>query len=453
MRSIGILCRNHRGFIEAVIAGSRLGCELVLLNTELPPVQLSRILERHRPDALIHDDEFLGALAETGYPGKRVRAWCEPDTESTLPTLDQMARQRNSAPPPVRRPVRITLLTSGTTGMAKGVGRNVGLRPALEAAVSLAAVSRLRRRDVVVVAPPFFHGFGVAALAGQLALGATVIARRRFDPELTLADIERYRATVFIGVPVMIQRLTALPENIRRRYRATSLRLAMTGAAPISPATIAAFQRDFGPLLNGYGSTEAGVVAIATPDDLAYSPKTVGRPIIGVGVRVLRADRTAAAVDETGAVFVRGGIGFSGYTADSAGFAPTKEMIDGYVDTGDMGHLDAYGRLYIDGRDDEMIVSGGENIYPREVENALAEHPGVTDVTVIGVPDPEYGQVLRAYIVTTASPEPTDDELKQHVRDRLERYKAPKQFIRLAEIPRNSSGKVLRHKLDDHLAS
>ncbi|WP_067568738.1 AMP-binding protein [Nocardia acidivorans] len=451
LRSIGILCRNHRGFAEAVIAGSRLGCELVFLNTELPPVQLARILERHRPEALIHDDEFLGALTETGYTGTRVRAWCEPDTESALPTLDQLARQRHSAPPPVRRPVRITLLTSGTTGMAKGVGRNVGLRPALEAAASLAAASRLRRQDVVVVAPPFFHGFGVAALAGQLALGATVIARRRFDPEITLADIERYRATVFIGVPVMIQRLTAVPDDIRRRYRTGSLRLALTGAAPIPPAVIAAFLRDFGPLLNGYGSTEAGVVALATPDDLAYSPKTVGRPIIGVSVRVLRADRTPAATEETGAIFVRGGIGFSGYTADPTGSAPTKEIVDGYVNTGDMGHLDTHGRLYIDGRDDEMIVSGGENIYPREVENALAEHPAVTDVTVIGIPDPEYGQVLRAYIVTGAT-EPADDELKQHVRDRLERYKTPKQFIRLAEIPRNPSGKVLRHRLDDHPA-
>ncbi|WP_433527274.1 AMP-binding protein [Nocardia pseudovaccinii] len=453
LRSLGILCRNHRGFVEAVIAGSRLGCELVFLNTELPIAQLTRILERHAPDALVHDDEYLAAVTETGYPGIRVRAWCEPGTESDLLTLDQLAHQRYPVPPPVRQPARITLLTSGTSGMAKGVGKQAGLRPVLEAAVSLATASRMNHRDVAIVAPPFFHGFGLGALAGQLALGATAVTRRRFDPELALADIQRHRATVFIGVPVMLQRLTALSADIRRGYNVSSLRLAMTGAAPISPNTISQFMREFGPvLINGYGSTEAGVVAIATSSDLEYSPKTVGRPIIGVSVRILRADRTHAPVGETGTIFVRGGLGFTGYTADPTGSAPAKEVLDGYVNTGDMGHLDEQGRLYIDSRDDEMIISGGENIYPREVENALAEHPAVADVTVVGVPDPEYGQVLRAYLVTTSA-ELADEDLKRHVRARLERYKVPKQFVRLTEIPRNPSGKVLRHKLDEHAAS
>ncbi|MFE3196055.1 AMP-binding protein [Nocardia sp. NPDC059240] len=453
LRTLAVLCRNHRGFVEAVIAGSRLGCELVFLNTELPAAQLARILERHAPDVLVHDDEYLAAVAEAGYPGIQVRAWCDPETESGLPTLDELARQRHPSPPPARQAARITLLTSGTSGMAKGVARHIGLRPALEAAASLAAAARLGHRDIAIVAPPFFHGFGLGALAGQLALGATAITRRRFDPELALADIERHRATVFIGVPIMIQRLTALTPEVLGRYDLTSLRLALTGAAPISPNTIAKFLRDFGPrLVNGYGSTEAGVISIATPADLEYSPKTVGRPILGISVRILRADRTPAAIGETGTIFVRGGLGFQGYTADRGGSAPAKETRDGYVNVGDMGHLDAHGRLYIDGRDDEMIVSGGENIYPREVENALAEHPAVTDVIVVGVPDPEYGQVLRAYLVTTGT-DPGDEAFGQHIRTRLERYKVPKQFVRLSELPRNPSGKVLRHKLGDQAAS
>ncbi|WP_040807323.1 AMP-binding protein [Nocardia concava] len=452
LRTVGVLCRNHRGFVEAVIAGSRLGCELVFLNTELPAAQLARILERHAPDVLIHDDEYLAAVAEAGYPGLQVRGWVDSPIESDIPTLDQLARHHHLSPPPAGQPAQITLLTSGTSGMAKGVARRIGLRPALEAAASLAAASRLSHRDIAIVAPPFFHGFGLGALAGQLALGATAITRRRFDPELALADIERHKATVFIGVPIMIQRLAALPAEVRRRYDLGSLRLALTGAAPISPNTIETFLRDYGPrLINGYGSTEAGVVSIATPADLEHSPKTVGRPILGVSVRILRADRTPAAVGETGTIFVRGGLGFNGYTADRGGSAPTKEIRDGYVNVGDMGHLDAQGRLYIDGRDDEMIVSGGENIYPREVENALAEHPAVSDVIVVGIPDPEYGQVLRAYLVT--SDDPGDEALRVHIRARLERYKVPKQFVRLPELPRNPSGKVLRHKLGEQAAS
>ncbi|GAB2568822.1 AMP-binding protein [Nocardia heshunensis] len=453
LRTLAVLCRNHRGFVEAVIAGSRLGAELVFLNTELPAAQLARILERHAPDALIHDDEYLAAIAESGYPGVQVRAWSDPGTVSTIITLDELARQRHPAPPRAGQAARITLLTSGTSGMAKGVARSIGLRPALEAAASLAAAARLGHRDIAIVAPPLFHGFGLGALAGQLALGATAITRRRFDPELALADIERHRATAFIGVPIMIQRLTALAPDVRGRYDLTSLRLALTGAAPISPNTIGKFLRDFGPrLVNGYGSTEAGVVSIATPADLAYAPATVGRPILGVSVRILRSDRTPAAVGETGTIFVRGGLGFHGYTADRTGSAPAKEIRDGYVNVGDMGHLDAAGRLYIDGRDDEMIVSGGENIYPREVENALADHPAVTDVIVVGIPDPEYGQVLRAYLVTTDA-DPGDEALRTHIRAHLERYKVPKHFIRLPELPRNPSGKVLRHRLGDQAAS
>ncbi|WP_433593735.1 AMP-binding protein [Nocardia sp. CA-145437] len=444
-RTLAVLCRNHRGFVEAALAGAQLGCELVFLNTDLPAAQLARVLERHRPDILVHDQEYETMVTET--PGLRVLAW--QDDEAGL-SLDSLARQTHLTPPPVRGPVKITLLTSGTTGLAKGVSRPLPARAIAEMTATAMSVTRLSSRDVVVAAPPFFHGFGLAILVGGLALGGTVVTRRRFDPLHALADIEHHRATVFVGVPVMLQRLMAVPASRRREFDTGSLRLAVTGAAPIAPATISAFIEAFGPILvNGYGSTEAGVVTLATPADLAESPKTAGRPAIGVAVRVLRPDRTAAAVGETGSVFARGGVAYDGYVADANSPTPTKEVVDGYVNTGDMGHFDADGRLYIDGRDDDMIVSGGENVYPKEVEDVLADHPAIADVVVIGVPDPEYGQVLRAYLVPAAGNEvPPADELKAHIRRHLERYKVPKEFLALAEIPRNPSGKVLRRELD-----
>ncbi|WP_280274595.1 AMP-binding protein [Nocardia wallacei] len=448
-RSVGIVCRNHRGFVEAMSAGAQLGAELIFVNTELPPPQLAAILRRHDPDILIYDDEYAAAVEESGYSGPRVLAWHEPGSTTRLPTLDDLAAQRNPAPPPVRRAVRLTLLTSGTTGLSKGVPRAVKPRAIALLTATAMALLRLRSSDRVLVAPPFFHGFGLLALLGPLALGGTAICRRRFDARLALEDIARYRVTVLMAVPVMLQRLLAVPGLARSAPSRAALRSIVTGAAPISAGTVSGVLEAFGPILiNGYGSTEAGLVTIAGPADLVAAPNTAGRPALGVSVRILRADRTAAPVGETGMIFVRTALEYTGYTPDATVRATAKEVVDGHVNTGDMGHLDARGLLYIDGRSDDMIVSGGENVFPGEVEERLTAHPGIADAVVIGVPDAEFGQVLHAFVVVAPdAAAPSDDDLRQYVRDGLERYKVPKRFVVLDEIPRNASGKVLRSRL------
>ncbi|WP_020673904.1 AMP-binding protein [Amycolatopsis nigrescens] len=450
-RSVGILCRNHRTFLEAVGAGAQLGAELIFINTELPPQQLQAILRRHNPDILIYDDEYAATVEDAEIGGLRVLAWQESDAAlSTALTMEHLARQHNPAPPPVRRAVKLTLLTSGTTGLAKGVPRAINPLAIMLLTVTAMATVRLRPSDRVLVAPPFFHGFGLLGALGPLALGATAICRRRFDAAAALADIDRYRVTVLMAVPVMLQRLLAAPGAGPR----SSLRVILTGAAPITASTISAVIDTFGPILaNGYGSTEVGLVSIATPDDLTATPNTVGRRALGVSVRILRADNSVAAPGETGRVFVRTGLEYTGYTPDPSAAVSTKEIVDGHVDTGDMGHFDATGRLFIDGRSDDMIVSGGENVFPGEVEDRLAAHPDITDAVVVGVADDEFGQVLHAFVVTRpGAPGLSDDELKQHVRAGLERYKVPKRFLVLDEIPRNASGKVLRTKLYERTA-
>ncbi|MDO3110915.1 AMP-binding protein, partial [Mycobacteroides abscessus] len=378
-RSVGIICRNHRGFAESMLAGAQLGAELVFINTELTPQQLGAILQRHEPDVLVYDDEYSQAVEESQYQGLRVLAWRENPQENRL-TLDSLADQHHPKPPPVRRPVKLTLLTSGTTGLAKGVPRAIKPRQLALMCVTAMATVRLRSRDRVLVAPPFFHGFGLAALLGPLALGGTVMCRRRFDAQQAMTDIRRQRVTVLMAVPVMLQRILALPDLDRRDARQLSLRMIVTGAAPISSSTVSGVLEAFGPILvNGYGSTEAGVVAIASPKDLVASPNTIGRTALGVSVRILREDRRPAAPGETGMIFVRGGLEYEGYTPDKATRPTAKEIVDGHVNTGDMGHFDADGRLYIDGRSDDMIVSGGENVFPGEVEDRLTTYPGITD--------------------------------------------------------------------------
>ncbi|MBB5916677.1 acyl-CoA synthetase (AMP-forming)/AMP-acid ligase II [Nocardia transvalensis] len=449
-RSVGIICRNHRGFAEAMAAGAQLGAELIFINTELPAAQLQAILARHNPDVLIYDDEYAVTVEEANFTGLRVLAWCDRPAELTgLPTLDDLAARSHPAPPRVRHPVKLTLLTSGTTGLAKGVPRAVKPRAIVLLTLTAMAILRLRSTDRVLVAPPMFHGFGLLSLLGPLALGGTAVCRRRFDAATALDDIARHQVTVVMAVPVMLQRLLAAPGLTDHRTARSALRVIVTGAAPISPATISKLIEAFGPILvNGYGSTEAGLVTIATPADLVAAPDTAGRTSLGVSVRILRTDRTEAAPGETGEIFVRSGLEYTGYTPDPAGKMSAKEVIDGHVSTGDMGHFDVERRLFIDGRADDMIVSGGENIFPGEVEDRLAAHPDITDAVVIGVPDTEFGQVLNAFVVLAPGAlAPSQDALKQHVREGLERYKVPKRFVVLDEIPRNASGKVLRAKL------
>ncbi|WP_405135278.1 AMP-binding protein [Nocardia sp. NBC_01388] len=446
-RSVGILCRNHRGFIEATAAAAQLGCELIFVNTELPAAQLSAVLRRHGPDILIADDEYDDAIAASDFAGSHIHAWRDGQPATSCPSLDSLAAERHPRPPRVRSSVGVTLLTSGTTGLAKGVPRSVNLRSILEMGASAMGITRLRSGDTIWVGPPFFHGFGLVAMFGGISLGATVVCRRRFQVQQMLDDIRTHRADALIAVPVMLQRLLRVP--LEQRQDMSSLRVVMTGASPISPATISEFTTAFGPILiNGYGSTEAGIVSIATPADLIEAPGTLGRPAIGVSARVLRPDHTDAAVGEIGSIFIRSGFVYSGYSPDPQTAVPAKIVVHDHVDTGDKGHFDRHGRLYIDGRSDDMIVSGGENVFPGEVENALAAHPAFTDVVVIGMPDPEYGQILKAFLVLHENtPQPSVEDLKTHVRQRLERYKVPKEFEFVAEIPRNASGKILRNQL------
>lgn len=452
-RSVGIVCRNHCGFVEAMCAGAQLGAELIFVNTELPARQLQAILHRHNPDVLVYDEEYAEAVEDAQYRGVRVLAWREPGAPgSPIPTLDALASQRHPPPPPVRRPVKLTLLTSGTTGLAKGVPRAVKPRAIALLCATAMATLRLSSADTVLIGPPFFHGFGLLTLLGPLALGGTVICRRRFDAEQALHDVARHRVTVMTAVPVMLQRLLTGPPADRGAVRGSPLRMIVTGAAPISAPTVSAVIGAFGPILvNGYGSTEAGLVTIAAPADLVSAPNTVGRASLGTSVRVLRADRRQAAVGETGSIFVRSAVEYTGYTPDKAVHPVAKEIVGRRVNTGDMGHFDAQGRLYIDGRCDDMIVSGGENVFPAEVEDRLAAHPCIADAAVNGVPDHEFGQVLHAFVVAApGAAMPSDEELKHHVRQSLERFKVPKRFIAVTEIPRNASGKVLRSQLVSH---
>jgi fatty-acyl-CoA synthase len=215
------------------------------------------------------------------------------------------------------------------------------------------------------------------------------------------------------------------------------------------PDVVTAFMDEFGDVIvNNYNATEAGLIASATPEDLRAAPDTAGKPAPGTEIRILNKDFEQVSTGEVGQIYVRSGTLFEGYTSGS-----TKDFHEGFMASGDMGYLDEHGRLFVVGRDDEMIVSGGENVYPIEVEKTLAAHPEVAEATVLGVDDEQYGQRLAAFVVLTAGASATPDSLKQHVRQNLANYKVPREILVLDELPRSSTGKILRNELRAKVAA
>ncbi len=433
---VGILCRNGRGFVEAMAASGRLGADALLLNTDFPGPQLQQVLGRGGIDVLVCDAEFLTRVGDAGYDGPVIVA--QHDGPVDRPTLDDLVAQQYPAPAAPTRSSRITILSSGTTGTPKGAGRAPSVAALLGPLVTMLEQVGLQARRPMLIGPPLFHGFGLSFMGTGQVLGCPLVLTRRFDPEAALDLIARHRVTTFVGVPVMLQRLLEAHDG----QDCSSLRAVVSAGAPLPGHVSTRFMDRFGDIVfNAYGSTETGFGALATPADLRAAPGTIGRVPVGTTAAILDEARRPAAVGEVGHLFIGGKLVFEGY--DGGG---TKEVSGGLMNTGDLAHADAAGRLFIDGREDDMIVSGGENVFPQEVEETLATHPAVADVTVVGVEDAEFGQRLRAFVVPDGA-EPDVDELLAHVRERLARYKLPREIVFVAEIPRTPTGKVLRREL------
>lgn len=428
--TVGLLCRDGRLFFDASTAVQKLGANLVYLNAAFSPPQVAGVVEDERVDLLVHDDALAGAVVEAK---PRLLAG-EADVRAAV-----QGDPRDLDPPASAG--RIVVLTSGTTGRPKGAVRK-GNRDPFEAAALLASLP-VMANETTVVAAPLFHGFGLFGANLALVLNSTVVVRPRFDPETALADIAANRAAVMVVVPVMLQRLLALPDRVIDRHDLSSLRVVLCGGAALSGALANAFMDRFGDILyNVYGSTESGFATVAAPRDLRRAPGTAGRASPGVVVRIVDEQGVPVPAGVRGRVLVGSGLRMDGYTGGGG-----KEAIDGLVVTGDVGRLDRWGRLFIDGRDDDMIVSGGENVFPAEVENVLATHPAVESAAVIGIEDAEFGQRLKAFVVPARGSTPTQDQLKAFVHDQLARFKTPREIVFLEALPRTATGKVLKREL------
>jgi fatty-acyl-CoA synthase len=249
----------------------------------------------------------------------------------------------------------------------------------------------------------------------------------------------------------MLRRIVTVLEEAPGRFDTSSLRIVFVSGSQLEAELVRRARRVLGEVLyNFYGSTEVAYATFATPEDLAAAPGCAGRPPFGTVVRLYDEDgRPLDGPDRVGRIFVGNTFQFDGYTGGG-----TKEVIDGLMSTGDLGHFDADGRLWVDGRDDDMIVSGGENLFPGEVEELLVTHPAVEEAAVIGVEDPEFGKRLAAFVAVRPGASLSADEVRTFVRDHLARFKVPRDVVFLDELPRNPTGKVLKRALRErHAAS
>jgi acyl-CoA synthetase (AMP-forming)/AMP-acid ligase II len=441
---VAILCRNHRGFCETTVALGKLGATALYLNTAFAAPQIADVVEREKPVALVYDEEFSDLVADAGEGLKRFIGWFEGPEKPDCPVLEDLATSGDTtAPEAPGRKGKFIILTSGTTGTPKGASRDTPDN--LDPIAALFDKIPLRAGQTMMIAAPLFHSWGFLHFNFALGLGATIVLRRKFDPEMTLSDTAMHEARTLVVVPVMLQRILELGEETIKKYDLSALETIDASGSALPGELATKIMDVFGDVLyNLYGSTEVAWATIATPTDLREAPGTAGKPPRNTIVKLYDDDGKEVAQGETGRIFVGNEMQFEGYTGGGG-----KDEIDGLMSSGDVGHFDEGGRLFIDGRDDEMIVSGGENVFPREVEDLLADHDGIDEAAVVGVDDEKFGQRLKAFVVQTNGKDLSEDDVKTYVKENLANYKVPREVVFLDELPRNATGKILKKELTE----
>ena len=441
---VGVLARNHRWFSIANYACARVGARTIMLNTEFSGPQIRDVSEREGAKLIIYDDEYAEAvtLAEPALGKLRAFVPADEPSGSTDETLAELiARSSTDPAPKATRRSAIIILTSGTTGTPKGATRHTP--PTLAPVGGILSSVPFKAGEITALPSPMFHAIGYLHAAIAATLGSTLVLHRRFKAATVLEDIATHRATAVVVVPVMLSRMLDALETMDPKPDLSSLRIVFVSGSQLGAELATRAMKDLGPVVyNLYGSTEVAFATIARPEDLKKNPATVGPVVRGAKVKILDDHGKELPQGQVGRIFVGTPMPFEGYTGGG-----NKQVIDGLLSSGDVGYFDSDGLLYVSGRDDEMIVSGGENVFPAEVEDLISGHPDVVEATAIGVDDKDFGARLRAFVVPREGVDLTEDTIKEYVREHLARYKVPREVVFLAELPRNPTGKILKREL------
>lgn len=444
---VAILARNTRWFVIANYGAARAGARIILLNSEFSGPQVKEVSEREGAKVIIYDDEYTKVVSKAEPELGKLRALgtnpdSDEDSGSSDETLADLIKRSSKDPAPkASKHASIIILTSGTTGTPKGANRSTP--PTLAPVGGILSHVPFKANEITSLPAPMFHALGYLHATIAMFLGSTLVLRRKFKPPMVLEDLEKHKATAMVVVPVMLSRLLDAIEKMDKKPDLSHLKIIFVSGSQLGAELAQRALKDFGPVIyNMYGSTEIAFATIAGPKDLEKNPATVGPVVKGVKVKILDDNGKEKPQGEVGRIFVGNAFPFEGYTGGGH-----KQIIDGLMSSGDVGYFDEDNLLYVSGRDDEMIVSGGENVFPAEVEDCLSGHPEVVEATAIGVEDKDWGHRLRAFVVKKDGSDVDEDTLKKHVKEELARYKVPREVIFLDELPRNPTGKILKREL------
>ncbi|MSP61494.1 MAG: AMP-dependent synthetase [Myxococcales bacterium] len=461
---VGALLRNGNEHLELTAALGHLSATAVQIGYRLKPKEVAYILENSGARALVFHSAYAPlveeALAELkGGPAGLRREACiaasgpPPQGGGPLPrapgfmSYEELLRGGDPDEPPQVRGNGggLMVYTSGTTGRSKGANRDFG-RSGLEPVIHFIAELPLRHDDRHLCICPLYHSAAPAFVALTLFAGGCVVIVDHFDPPSVLRTMERERITSSLMVPTMYNRLVELGLPAIRKYDLSHLRWLMSGAAPLPTELARRIEEAFGPILyNFYGATETGLVTLAKPGEHTVRPGTIGKLIGGNQVRFLDDQGHDVPEGEVGELYVKNAMLVGGYHGNDE--ATRAAQRDGYFSVGDLARRDSDGYYYLADRKHDMVISGGVNIYPFEIEQRLHQHPAVSEVAVAGVPDPEWGESLVAFVVLREGATATVAELQAFVTAELADYKRPRRVIFLDALPRTPTGKVLKREL------
>jgi fatty-acyl-CoA synthase len=452
---IALMLPNCIEYLIAQQALARIGATAVQIGYRSKPGEIAYILENAQPVATIIHADYAAAMtearAQTKQGGPQIVVGGAINGTASSQDATEWDRALAAASPEMPPRVRggdgggVIVYTSGTTGKPKGANR-AWRKTGFESVADMIYQVGMTSSDRHLVVCPLYHSAAPAFVAIMMSLGATIVLMTHFDPEGSLDIIQKERITCSLMVPTMIIRISNLPAETIRKYDHSSLRWLMSAAAPLSSEAARRFMEIFGPKLwNFYGATETGLVTLAGPNDHVSRPGTIGRALRGNDIRLLDDNGHDVKRGDIGELYARNSTLISGYHNNEEATSSAKR--EGFYSVGDMGRMDADGFYYLESRKHDMVISGGVNIYPREIEDHLHTHPAILEAAVVGVPDPEWGETLRAFIVVRHGQHVSEAEVIDYCRTGLADFKRPRKVTFLEELPRNPTGKVLKRDL------
>jgi len=451
-KSIILMMRNRQEVVELGAAAARAGAAAVTISWRSTPKELVYLATHSGARGIVLEPELLPVLEEARpelpsyfLENVFVVGSTAPKGTTALDALLEEPPRRTSPDAELDEDAAVVIYTSGTTGKPKGAVRKFP-KDTMQAAMRFINETPMRVDDVHLVACPLYHSTAFGFMSLGALLGQTIVIMDEFKPEPFMDLVQRYGVSTTAVVPTMLHRIMELPAQTRAAYDLRSLRVVFSGGAPLPAPLAIDFMDAFGDVLfNFYGATETGLVTLATPSDLRAAPGTIGKAVPGNDIRLLGEDGREVRDGEVGELFVKNQLLVAGYHQDEK--ATAESMRDGYFSVGDLARRSPAGHYFIEGRKRDMIISGGVNVYPAEVEAVLEQHPAIAEAAVVGVSDREWGERVRAFLVKKPDADVDEGALKLFARERLAGPKVPRDFVFLDALPRNPTGKVLKREL------